>query len=191
MSQYYELNAAGDLPLTVKQVKGYLKLGEKQHPDDDLLALFLAAAVDYAEKYIGRELRANTWILRLDEFVPVRICLARDPIDTISEVARLVSDTFTAVATSVYYLKPNVQASEILLLPDQVWPVDQDVGIEHAIRITFVTKSHRCLDQAKLGILRHVAYLYENRGDCDPKDSNAVELSGAKFLYDQIRITRV
>ena len=41
-------------------------------------------------------------------------------------------------------------------------------------------------------ILRHVAYLYENRGDCDPSSAaSSAKLSGATFLYDPFRVARI
>lgn len=198
MADFYELTDAGTVPVTVKVTKQYLKIPSTVTADDDLLATFLAAASDFAEKYTGRELRANTWTLFLDEFVPVRICLQRDPIDTITTVKYTdENDAEQTVAASVYYLKKGVQASEILLQPDQEWPDGSTPALtvherEHSIFIEFVTEADRCLDQAKLGILRHVAFLYENRGDCDPANSaDSAKKSGASILYDQIRISRV
>ena len=188
----YELTTSGTVPVTLTVAKSYLRIPETVEVDDDLVTLFLVSAADFAEQYTRRELRANTWTLFLDEF-PVRIPLFRDPVDTITSV-KYLNDADTpdiiTVAASVYYLKNNVQASEVLLLPDQEWPVDVNEQ-EGTVEIEFVTEAHRNLDQMKNGILRHVAFLYENRGDCDPGKGDAAKLSGATDLYDQIRVVRV
>ena len=201
MSDFYELTDPGTVPVTVSEAKSYLKIPPNVTADDDLLTIFLAAASDFAEKYTGRELRDNDWTLFLDAFIPVRICLRRDPVASIASVKFFDQTTPTSVQqtvpTSTYYLKKGVQASEVLLQPDQEWPDGSTPALtvnerEHSIEVAFLTEAHRCLDQAKLGILRHVAFLYENRGDCDPADSaDSAKKSGASILYDQIRISRV
>ena len=193
--QLYELTTPGAVPLKLEVVKSYLKLSKDNDEDNDLLNLYLVAAVGHAEQYIGRDLRINAWTLLQDDFED-RILLRRDPIASITDVERLVSGVFVSVAnpTTTYYLKKGVQVSEILLLPDQSWPTDGDAadGREHTIRVTFKTQAHARVEQAKLGILRIVAYLYENRGDCDPKTGSAVKLSGAATLYDEmLRIPRI
>ena len=155
--------------------------------EDDVIKSIINMATTFGEKYTGRDFRANTWTLLLDCF-GARIELRRDPVATITFVKHLVSDSQVTVATSVYYLKKGVQSSEILLQDGQDWPTDTDER-EQAIEIEFVTEAYRCIDQIKEAMLRHIAYLYTNRGDCDTK--NAAIESGASFIYDQFRIARV
>jgi hypothetical protein len=103
-------------------------------------------------------------------------------VDAITSVTRLVSDSATAVASSVYYLKRSTQFSEILLGADQSWPTDQD-DVEHSIQIIFTTVAADCVDIAKAAIKRHVTYMYENRGDCDPATTlSSWKASGAAAL---------
>jgi hypothetical protein len=40
-------------------------------------------------------------------------------------------------------------------------------------------------------MLRHLAYLYENRGDADPTSEDSIFTSGAAEVYDLFRIARV
>ena len=200
MSDFYVLTTAGTVPVTVIEAKSHLRIPETLKVDDDLLTAFLASASDFAEKYTGRELRANSWTLFLDAFAD-RICLRRDPVDTITSVKYLDDTSPTpgeqTVPASVYYLKKGVQASEVLLQPDQEYldgltPATTLNEREQSVEIEFATVAHRCLAQAKLGILRHVAFMYENRGDCDPVDAaDTAKRSGASILYNQIRISRV
>lgn len=189
MSQVYSATTVAKAPVSLKEARSYLKIPDSVETDDDLIVLFVKAATEFAEKYTRRDFRAKTWLLKVDEFED-RIELRRDDVDAITKIEHLVSTVLTTVATTIYYLKLGTQAAEVLLLDGQAWPTDTDVR-EQVVEITFTTQAHASVDQARIGILRHVAFLYENRGDCDPKTGNAAELSGATFLYDQIRVSRV
>lgn len=190
MFKLYTRTNSGPVPVKLEGVGGlkeYLKIDNAA--DDDLLSQLAEVATDFAEQYTRRDIRANTWTLQLDSFSPARICLRRDPIASITSITYLDdADAPQTVASSVYFLKKGVQRSEIILLPDQEWPslvTDQ----EQHITVTFVTAAHWKLDQAKLGIKQMVAFLYENRGDCDARE--AAKQSGATQLWDLMKIARV
>ena len=187
MSDVYELIARGAVPVLLDDMKAYMKV--TSDADDDLIAMMLNAATVWGENYTGREFRVNTWALLLDAFAD-RICLRRDPVASITSVEYLLSGTFTAIADTTYYLKKNVQNSEVLLSEDQSWPDDLD-DIEQGIKIIFKTESYRfCSDAIMNGIQRHVAWWYANLGDCSDCD-NAAKQSSVTMVYDQFRISRV
>lgn len=193
MSQVYVRTVEGDSPVKIDEARDHLRL--HSNDDDDLISPIILAALDAAEAYTRRDFRDNTYQLLLDEFTD-RICLRRDVVDTIDSVTRLVATVATAVPTTVYYLKHGVQASEILLQDGETWPTDVDVR-EQAIVVTFTTKAHDRLESAKSAILRLVAHLYENRGDCAVITSggtaamDVVRASGAGAILDQFRVSRV
>jgi uncharacterized phiE125 gp8 family phage protein len=196
-SQVYQLTEAGTPPVTVEELKGYLKLPETD-ADDALLATILKAATEVAESYTRRSFRVSTWTLTLDEFCD-RITLRRDPVTEITSITRLVAAVAVAVSAAVYYLKKGVQTSEVLLALDQDWPDDVDER-EGAIVVTFKTGPHKRVASAKDAILRLAAYLYENRGDCGDLSAvgfgttvstDAIKASGAHVILDQLRVSRV
>ncbi len=191
MTDFYELTTAGAPPLDVETTKGYLRLSTRA--DDVNVALMVRAALLHGESYTGRDFRANTWTLLKDDFED-RICLLRSPVASVTSVERLVNGTFVAVAPSTYYLKKATQFSEILLESGQAWPTDAD-DKEHRVRVVFVTQAVRELDVATLAMLKHIAFMNENKGDCDVNlptvVAEAARASGADSLYDQIRIARV
>ena len=187
MTDVYELIAKGAVPVSLDDMKAYMKVTSSA--DDDLITMMLNAATIWGENYTGREFRANTWALLLDEFSD-RICLRRDPVASITSVEYLVLDVLTTIVNTTYYLKKNVQNSEVLLSEDQDWPDDLD-DREQSIAITFVTESYRyCSDSIMNGIKRHVAWWYANRGDCS-ECSDAAKQSSVQLIYDQFRISRV
>jgi len=193
--QFYELTRKANSPVDLAEMKSYLKIPTSVTLDDDLLSTLIDIATDYAEKYTGRDVRANRWTLFLDEF-PSRICLRRDRVNKIISITRLVSTVATAVTASTYYIKRATQVSEILLMDGEDWPTDQDI-IEHSIEVLFQTEANPLHQEGILGgIFKHVAFMYENRGDCPPplgigSSTDAAVSSGATMLYDYARIARV
>ena len=186
MSDLYTLKTAGTVPVSLDDMKAYMKVTASA--DDDLITSMLSSATTWGENYTGREFRANTWTLITDGFAD-RMSINRAPVASVASVKHLVSDVLTAIADTVYYLKKNLQFAEILLKEDQLWPTDTDAR-EHAIEIEFVTETYRDTDAIAVAVKRHVSYWYANRGDCaDCKQ--AAEGSGVTAIYDPFRIDRV
>lgn len=181
----YTLNDSGTLPITLDEAKSYLRV--ETATDDVIIQEMIAAVVQFAERYTGRDMRIKTWQLVLDCFED-RILLRKSQIASITSIKYTVSGSLATIADTVYYLKAGYQFSEILLQEDQVWPTDMD-EVEAGIQIIFVTQIPRYIEQYTIGALEHLAFLYQNRGDCEV---NAAALkSGATEKYDQGRIQRI
>ena len=193
MSEVYVRVVEGDSPVKIDEARDHLRLHSED--DDDLVSQLILAALDAAESYTRQDFRINSYELLLDKFTD-RICLRRNVVSSIASITRLVATVVTTVPTSVYYLKRGVQASEVLLQDGQTWPTDVD-NREQAIKVVFSTKAHARLESAKSAILRLVAHLYENRGDCavitsgGTAASDVVRASGAGSILDQFRVSRV
>lgn len=181
----YTLTDNGTLPITLKQAKAYLKVDTDA--DNAVIQDMIAAVVQFAERYTGRDMRPKTWQLELDCFED-RILLRKSQVASITSVKYIVSGSPVTIDSSVYYLKSGYQFSEVLLQADQVWPDDLD-EVEAGIEIIFVTQAPRYIEQYKIGALEHLAFLYANRGDCDV--NSAALKSGASEKYDQGRIQRI
>ena len=201
MADLYERLIEGTDPLDLATVKAYIKVDSTA--DDVLLQSMIESAVDFATSYTGRQYRADTrWRVTMDDF-DNRICLRRSPVSSIISVEYLVSSVWTTVSSVVYYLKKSPTWSEVLLSDGQTWPTDLDT-IEHGVRIDFETAPHaHTLDSAKLGMLRMIAAMYDDRGDCEKlmaATSNGMPLavfndlarkSGAVQLWASARIPRI
>jgi uncharacterized phiE125 gp8 family phage protein len=177
----YELVTAGTLPISLNtEAKPHLKV--ESNVDDALITNLLHAVTSYAEASTGRDYRANIWKLWQDDFgadTGGRILLRKCPVNSITSIKYMVS-TLQTIADTVYYLKKGSVWSEILLKEDQEWPSDMD-DVESGIEIIFATVAHRQTERAKMGMLKHLAHLYQNRGDCDVSDAAAK--SGADEVY--------
>lgn len=182
----YNLVSQEASPVSLTVMKSYLKITSTA--DDTLIQSMIDAATEWGEKYTGRDFRAITWDLLLDQFTD-RIELRRDPVASVTTVKHLVNDSQVTVLSTVFYLKKLVQSSEILLNEDQEWPTDTD-NREQAIEIRFVTEGYRCQESIIEAIKLHVAFWYRNRGDC-PDVKKSAEGAGVTIIYNQFRISRV
>jgi len=190
----YELKVPGTLPINLKVAKSYLKVDNKV--DDQIIQDMIAAVVQFGERYTGRDFRIRTWKLIFDSFED-RILLRKSQVASITTVQYTLSGSLVTIASTVYQFVEGYQFSEVVLRFDQVWPSDGD-EIDAGIEIEFKTKIPRNLEQYKVATLKHLAWLYQNRGDCVVGSSirggavgQALVSSGASQLYDQGRIVRV
>ncbi len=181
----YDLTDNGDSPITLAKAKEYLKV--ENSIDNKVIQDLIATATQFGERYTGIDYRVKTWKLIFDEFED-RILLRKSKVATVTSMKYMVSSSLVTIDSSVYYLKIGSQFSEVLLADDQSWPTDID-EIESGIEIEFKTQIPRNIEQYKTGVLEHLAYLYQNRGDCDVEKS--AKASGATEKYDQGRIQRI
>jgi uncharacterized phiE125 gp8 family phage protein len=189
MSDLYTLTTPGSNPVDLAGAKNFMKItGTVPSAEDTLINNLITSAVNYGEKYTGREFRANTWTLLIDAFAD-RIVINRHPVESITTIKYQQENVGqTTIASSVYTLKKAVQCAEIILQKDQEWPSDLD-EVEHGIEIVFVTAVYPSIDQIISALYNHINHMYHNRGDCTIK--SAGEDSGANLIYDQFRISRV
>ena len=184
-------------PVSLAEAKTHLLITDVSY-DGTYLSALLEAATLFGENYTRREFRATTFILYADTF-QVRQSLPRE-VESVDEVAHLVSASYAAVASSVYYVKRDDWDAEVLLQDEQEWPDTTDDGVEHAIRYSFTARPCSDLALVKQAILLHVSYMYENRGDCPMETGvsssdgavagNTAKACGAATLYDQLRVPR-
>lgn len=206
MSDYYDLVSADPSPVSLADMKSFLKISNTA--EDSLIQTLINSATEFGEKYTGRDFRIKTWRLLLDSFLSLsdtysafrqyddrhfvftdHIKIERDPVTTVSDIKRLVDGLPVSVTATDFYLKKLTNHSEIILFEDKEWPDDVD-DREQAIEVTFLTKAYFCINNIIDAIQRHVAHLYTNRGDCDDAGMGSSD-SGATLIYDQFRIARV
>jgi len=191
----YQLQSSSASPVTLAEAKAHLRVSSTA--DDTLIQSIIDACTEWGESYTRRSFRAQVWKLLLDMFT-ARIELRKQVVNAITSITHLVADTPVTVASTVYYLKQTPQGAEILLAYGQDWPTDTDYR-DQAITVNFTTTAwtkHANLIQEAL--LKHIAAMYANRGDCVEGTSSVTMLatdyaktSGAATLYDMMRVARV
>ena len=200
----------GTALIALADMKTYLKITSTA--DDTLITAMIEAATQHAEAFCGRDLRANIYELLTTDFgdvavtdFPYRISpfnfspladttfhIRRATVATIDLVEYSVSDTFTTIATTVYYASRRLAKTYLLLKDGQAWPTDAD-EIEDNVKVTYTMKVPDNVELAVAGIQRHVARMYEERGDCEPDNAQALgnrtaAASGANAMYQSLQV---
>jgi uncharacterized phiE125 gp8 family phage protein len=181
------------LPFDINTVKQYLKIDVANTADDALIGMIMQAVVNFAEKYTKRDFIIKKYLTYRDNFNNSIITLRKSLLQNIISFEYLVNGVFTAVP-SVYYATTDSDFSSVLLLNNDAWPNNIDTR-QQAIKILFNagygTTSSSIPYNLQLGMLQHIAQLYENRGDCSStggSDCGSNIPSAAKLIYDEYRI---
>lgn len=200
MSAVYSLVTVAAAPVTVAEAKVYMRLPSSFTTDDTMIQFLIDAATAYGEDYTGRAFRARDWLLLLDALTNP-IVLDKDPVDAATvEVFQIISGSFVEIEVGAYpdstfYTVKRTQCSETFLTDGDSWPTDADTR-EQAYKVEFSEIVYNQNPGAiETGVMRHTAYMYENRGDCDCGSASVArdtgKESGVTTLYDTFRISRV
>lgn len=163
-----------DEPITLQDAKRHLRAVDDD--EDDLIAIFLKAARQHAEKFTGRAFIDQTWDYYLDEFpddddaieIPLSPLIAVEGVFyTDDAVAEQEFDAASYIVTGEGD-RSNKRA-KISLTTSGSWPTPRDAG--NSVRIRFRagylnTDSPPAADVDSdiiAAILMHLGSLYENR----------------------------
>lgn len=171
-------------PLTLQEVKDYLRLQDST--DERLIRSLIETARRFAEEHMGRSLMSQTLTQFIDGYDEMHdplfegfrtgpfltyyknyITLARPPVTSVTSVSTFDdADTETTFASSKYYLDNVREPSRIMLRNGENFPTA--LRVANAIKIVFVSgyaNAYAVPEPIKLGMLQHIAHLYEHRGD--------------------------
>jgi uncharacterized phiE125 gp8 family phage protein len=168
------LTAPTVTPLTLAEVKKHLRVVDTD--EDDIIAIYLKAATDWADGewgFLGRALVTQTWRLTIDEFPDAEIKIPLPPLQSVTQV---VYDDPAGVAqvvnTADYYVDTDSEPGWVVPIANVSWPTPLDAV--NAVRIDFVAGYPPSTDSPpdlaanipfniKAGLLLVIANMYENR----------------------------
>lgn len=171
-------------PVTLQEVKEYLRVEDST--DERTLRPLIETARRFAEEHMGRTLVSTTFQQfwdSLDEmedplFEGVRqgpylnyyknhLVLAKGPVLSITHVKTFNdNDVETVFASSKYYLDNAREPARIVLRTGETFPTA--LRVANAIEVQYVSgysSVYSIPEPIRLGILQHIAHLYEHRGD--------------------------
>ena len=171
-------------PLTVQEVKEYLRVDDST--DERIIRPYVQTARKFCEEHTGRALTTQTLTLFLDAFDDIDdplwegmrtgpylnyyknyIVLPNSPVVSVTHLKTYNdSDTATTMAATEYYLDNAREPSRIVLRTGSSFPTA--LRVANAIEVEYIagyTSQYNVPEPLKLGMLQHIAYLYEHRGD--------------------------
>ncbi|MCW8929396.1 MAG: phage head-tail connector protein [Gammaproteobacteria bacterium] len=209
-----------ELAVSLDTLKSHLNITHTL--TDTILTLYLSAAITFAEKYTGRDLITRTYQTKRDFFplpgenegyysygsipngasslVPsvssnVGFELRKSPLQSVSSITYIDTNNIVqTVPASIYYNTEETDYSEVVLLPDSMWPTDvmhrmQSITIEFIAGIGD-TEADIPADW-KIAIMEHAAMLWANRGDCSDSGCSKLIPAASKAFYETKRILRL
>ena len=171
-------------PVTLQEVKEYLRVDDST--DERVVRPFIETARRFCEEHTGRALMTQTLKLHLDAFESANdplwegirtgpylnyyknyIVLPRAPVVSVTHIKTYDdSDTATVLAASNYYVDTVREPARIVLRTGSTFP--SALRVANAIEVVYVvgyTTQYLVPEPLKLGIMQHIAFLYEHRGD--------------------------
>jgi len=193
---YNLITGPATTPISLVEVKDFLRLDTADTLEDAFLTLLIEAAVDFVEKYTGREMinkTFKTYRQSFNESTEVR----RSKLQSITSINYYDStEALVTVSGAVYAHTDASDYSRIYVQANQSWPSTGLSGRLNPVEITFVAgygPSAADVPAAlRRGMLEHVLYLYENRGDCGGCSHDGASIPGnVKLIYNQYKIVNI
>jgi uncharacterized phiE125 gp8 family phage protein len=154
--------AAASAPVTADEVKLRLRIDAADDATD--VALMIAGATGYVEKYCNTRFATQTVVMKCDGFSDFSY-LPEAPVQSVSAIEYVDTDgTTQTLANTIYELRADGLEAAIVLKYNQQWPATQQGS---RISVTAVVGYAAIPDPVKHAILLLVGDSYMNRESID------------------------
>ena len=170
--------------LTESEIRNYLRVDDSG--ELATLQLLRVAARKFFESYTGRSVLTQTLTLSIDDvngdgyairegfyerpdinFHKNYIVLPSSPVQSVTHIKTYDDDDVaTTMAASKYYLDRVRDPARVILRTGETWPTS--LRVANAIEIKYVAgygSAAAVPQDLKVGMLMHIAYMYDQRGD--------------------------
>jgi len=157
-----------ELAVSLTDVKTHLKISLLDVSQDAYLTVLVKVATLVAEKITKRTLITKEFTTYRNELFPL-IQLRRSKFQSLTSFKYLSGGSYVSIDSASFTTVVSADYSTIILNDDKEYP--ETDNSYHAAQIIF--KAGYGVDNTyipsdlKMALLNHIAYLYENRGDCD------------------------
>ena len=171
-------------PVSLQEAKEYLRVDDST--DERIVRPFIETARRVAEEHLGRTLMTTTYSLFVDGYDELAdplwegtrtgpylnyyknyINLPKCPIQSVTSVSTFDdSDNETTMAASRYYVDNVREPSRVVLRLGETFPTA--LRVANAVKVVYVAgyaNAYVVPEPLKMGMLQHIAFLYEHRGD--------------------------
>lgn len=194
------ISAATTEPITLAQARKQCKVDAEgsppTHEDDDLITIYMKAAREWCEKFLGAQIAPSIAEMAFTSFTDT-IAIEGGPVAGVVGISYFDEDgTFLAVDPAVYALDTTEQVAVIRLNTDQAWPTtngeNDNIKIQYALGYSIPGDSPQDAplpSSVKAAILLLLAHLYKNR-ESTVEQALSVTPMGVRFLLAQYQIRR-
>jgi hypothetical protein len=172
-------------PLTVAETKAYLRVSGSA--EDTLIEAMIATARIFCEEYTGRALITQTLIMTVDatneindplwegtqtgpyiNFYKDHLTLPKGNVQSVSSVKTYDdADNATTFSSDNYYVDSAREPARVVLRTGETWPTA--LRVANAVEVTYIAgygdNASDVPAPLRMGMLQHIAYLYDQRGD--------------------------
>ena len=171
-------------PVTLQEVKEYFRVEDST--DERNIRPLIETARRFAEEHLGRALVSTTYTQYYDcyddmsdplwegtrtgpyiNYYKNYLVLGKGPVSSVTHVKTYDDDdTATTMASSKYYVDTAREPSRIVLRTGETFPTS--LRVANGIEVEYVagySSIYSIPEPIRMGILQHIAHLYEHRGD--------------------------
>jgi len=171
-------------PISLQEAKDYLRVDDST--DERIIRPFIVTARRLCEEHTGRTIMPTTFSLFVDAYDELAdplwegmrtgpylnyyknfVVLPRSPVQSVTSVSTFNdADTETTFASSRYYVDNVREPSRVVLRLGETFPTA--LRVANAVKVVYVagyTNAFTVPEPLKMGMLQHIAFLYEHRGD--------------------------
>lgn len=187
-TNYILVTDAASEPVTLSEVKTYLRIDGTDY--DNILTPLITTVRQIAENITGRDFINKTWKTYLDSFPTCYregIQIKKSKLQSITSLKYYTDEVLTLFDSSNYYVSEEDTYSSIFIKDSASWPsIDFR---KQAIEIIFVSgygADATYVPQAlKQAMLSHIAYLFENTGDCSDNGTSQFKSLYLTYILPQ------
>ena len=158
MTEPARVGASTSFPVEIGVIKQHLAIDDDDR--DELLQLYLAAAVEKIEVLSGRAISASDWRWSLDGFASGDIVLPFGPAVSGVEISYFDADDALQTLSSDTY-QVDLSQIETRLRPLNEWPMVSDRLA--SVTVTWSAAAETCPPTLKQAVLMLVDYWFANR----------------------------
>jgi uncharacterized phiE125 gp8 family phage protein len=175
-------------PISLALVKTHLKIELVDVENDAYLEFLITAATNFFQNYTNKITINTTFRTFFDQFRQ-SFELARSKLNTLLSFDYLVNGSWVTIDSTMYAVTYEENYSRLYFPTFDVIPTDKD-DLFQSIRVNFIAgygdTDSSVPSDIKLGLLNHIADMYENRGDCG--DCSCIDIESLPPLTRDIYI---